>query len=210
MNKDGFQSLLGKILYGIFALLTSFVRVFAFVLYFAISIGLFNLLAHYKYEASGFQWEEEELRNVQCKKTQPYTSVFCTNVTFQYEQNISVEKYTGFSMKDYYILFLIGMLLHFLVIFVKELKQNKPKNSKPHQGTLNGIKLDSINNNELSLKPSILDGYKHSRGLSEYDWFSSFFRAFTSFVMPEVSKDWDEDTNTDMHQDEDKNIVKVY
>ena len=41
------------------------------------------------------------------------------------------------------------------------------------------------------------DMYETSKKLPNGNWFSTFLRAFTTFVVPEVSTDWDESFESD-------------
>ena len=194
MKKDGFQQFLGAVFYGLFAVVASIVRLMAIVLYFAVPLGLYNLLAHYQYEANGFSWQEDSIREVlvQGDKTKDIP-VFLADVTNsnQTSDAIPITKYTGLSMKTYYVIFLLGMLLHFLIMLVKDLARNKSINIS-----------NTKQKNEFSMPKG-----QFKMGFAEKNWFSSFLRAFTSYVIPEVSIDWDE--NQDGLHLEEKNVIEV-
>ena len=201
MNKDGFQNFLGMIIYGVYALVASFVRVCSIVLYFSVFIGLYNLLAHFQYETKGFQWQEDSLYSMLNKEVLPYDTVFLANLTSQTNEPISVTKYTGLTMKNFYVIFLVGMMVHFLVMFVKDvIKSTKMK--KYYSELLNEIPssinhCSQINTSEIAEK------------MINCSWFASLLRAFTSYVIPEVSTDWDENIEFDVVKGAKKNIIEV-
>ena len=94
-------------------------------------------------------------------------------------EKIPITKYTGLSMKTYYVIFLFGMLFHFLLMLVKL----------------------TINSSQI---------HNQSTGKnSKFTETSSFLRAFTSFVIPEVSCDWDENETMEHSSRDYKDVIEV-
>jgi len=158
MNKDGFQQFFGMILYGLFALVAFMTRLISIVTYFLVPLGLYNLLAHYKYDSNGFHWEDNIV--IYSDDMNRSDSVF--RHRYSEDGQIPITKYTGLTTKTYYVIFLVGILFHFLVMLVKYTKEGS---KSPNQSL-----------NKDVTKNKILP----------------FLRAFSSFVIPEVSTDWDE------------------
>jgi hypothetical protein len=179
MNKDGFQPILGGIIYGMFALLAFMIRLGSIVLYFSVPLGLYNLLAHYQYEYNGFQWNEDALDRMYNGIGEQSENVYLANVTYTEKGPISITKYTGLSMKSYYVIFLFGMLAHFLLMFIKSINDTS--------------KLTNQSEKKFSLK----------------NWFFPVLRAFTSFVLPEVSTDWDENAEWKISTMKSENNIEV-
>merc|ERR1712062_919958 len=96
------------------------------------------------------------------------------------DKTIPITNYTGLTMKTYYVIFLVGMMFHFLVMLIKHTKEVS--------------KMDHESPKKKQRRSSI----------------SPFLRAFTSFVIPEVSKDWDEIEGLDLCSGEYKNVVEKY
>ena len=95
------------------------------------------------------------------------------------DKTIPITDYTGLTMKTYYVIFLVGMMFHFLVMLIKNTKEESKMN---HQLPQKKQKRRSI---------------------------SPFLRAFTSFVIPEVSTDWDEIDGLDHYCGGYENVVEV-
>ena len=180
MNKDGFQQFLGMIIYGLFALVAFMTRLISIVTYFAVPLGLYNLLAHYQYESQGFLWNDTNIYNFENLDNLNKTEYIVTteNVDSGTEK-IPITKYTGLSMKTYYVIFLFGMLFHFLLMLVKLTTESSE------------IHIQTTSKN------------------SKVTETSSFLRAFTSFVIPEVSSDWDENETMDHSPRDYKDVIEV-
>jgi len=149
--------------------------------YFAVPLGLYNLLAHYQYESQGFLWNDTSIYNFENLDNLNKTEYIVTteNVDSGTEK-IPITKYTGLSMKTYYVIFLFGMLFHFLLMLVKLTTESSE------------IHIQTTSKN------------------SKVTETSSFLRAFTSFVIPEVSSDWDENETMDHSPRDYKDVIEKY
>ena len=180
MNKDGFQQFMGVILYGLFALVAFMTRLISLVTYFAVPLGLYNLLAHYQYESQGFSWDGGEANYSQGSSDfRTHDGVSTNQVIHSEDKTIQITNYTGLTMKTYYVIFLFGMMFHFLLMLMKYTRE---ESKMSHQLPKKKLKRRSI---------------------------TPFLRAFTSFVIPEVSTDWDEIEGLNHCSGEYKNVLEV-
>ena len=197
MNKDGFQQFLGMILYGLFALVAFLVRLVSIVVYFAIPLGLWNLLAHYQYESNGFRWKEDVVDDIFNEERTQSGRIFLSDVTVsESEEEISITKYTGLTMKNYYAIFLIGMATHFLLMMLKDVVLQTGKEKHLTNGAIyKDAKVDLPTEEEESV--------------ANDRWFTSFLRAITSYVLPELSMDWDERPQRNGFYGNDQRVIEV-
>ena len=180
MNKDGFQQFLGMILYGLFALVAFMTRLISIVTYFAVPLGLYNLLAHYQYESRGFSWNDTNIYYFENLDYLDKTEIrYTTEKVYSGNTTIPITKYTGLPMQTYYVIFLLGMVFHFLLMLLKRSKESSQIQNQP-----------TTKNSEITETPS-------------------FLRAFTSFVIPEVSYDWDEYKTMNHSPEDHKDVIEV-
>ena len=195
--KDGFQTLLGMIIYGVYAIVSSVVRMSAIVIYFSIPLGLFNLLIHWVYETTDLTWREQLVYSEFNNDVKQYELIFLKNISSKLISTDDSTQYTGLSLKSYYAIFCMGMIVHFILVFGMDVLKNK-RIRKRLAITTENINLEHVDSRTKTLWRK----YNH-RGL-----FSSFMQAFTSYVIPDISADWDEDDGT-LEVDDESSAIMV-
>ena len=98
VSKHGFQTMFGKLLLGLHIITAAVVRVGAVVLYFAVPLGMFEFLIHYKYETTNTPWREELAYSVFKIDMQEYETIFLSNITSELLTSRSVTHYIGFEL----------------------------------------------------------------------------------------------------------------
>ena len=185
-------------LYGLFALIAFLVRLVSIVVYFAIPLGLWNLLAHYQYESNGFRWKKDELDDIFNQERTQSGRIFLSDVAIsESEEEISITKYTGLTMKTYYVIFLIGMATHFLLMMLKDVVFQTRREKHFMNGAI--YKDAKVN----------LPKEEEEESVANNRWFTSFLRAITSYVLPELSVDWDERTQRNGFYGNDQRVIEV-
>ena len=167
-------------------------------------LGLFNLLTHYVYETSDLMRREDLTFSVYNKHSEKYEPVYVHNISSKLLKKDPVTKYTGMTLQMYYALFLLGMVAHFIVVLIVDVMKNKKFNKYVVNNTisLEGA-LSTHSPRSSNLRPS--DTFKKCQN---WNFFSSISHAFTSYVIPEVSIDWDESEECDGMQNA-ADVIKV-
>ena len=154
-------------------------------------------MAHYQYESNGFRWKKDELDDIFNQERTQSGRIFLSDVAIsESEEEISITKYTGLTMKTYYAIFLIGMATHFLLMMLKDVVfQTGREKYFISEEIYKGATVDLPNEEEeLVVKNR---------------WFTSFLRGITSYVLPELSMDWDERTQRNGFYGNDERIIEV-
>ena len=98
--------------------------------------------------------------------------------------------------KTYYLIFLIGMAAHFLLMMLKDFVfQTVRETHFSKRAIYKDAKVDQSKEEEESVANS--------------RWFTLFLRAITSYVLPELSMDWDERTQRDGFYGNDQRVIEV-
>jgi hypothetical protein len=203
VSKKGFQTMFGKLLLGLHILMAAIVRVCAVVLYFAVPLGMFELLIHYKYETTNTSWREELVYSVFNKETQEYETIFLSNITSELLSSIPVTHYIGLELGHYYILFLIGILLHIIGIVameeIKRIRQKKQKKTRETSGNnaenmewkWNG-NFESKTSQNLTSRGLLSEPTTLNDNTERKNLVYSVINASTTLISPVVSSDWDD------------------
>lgn len=112
-EKNNFVSWAGIVFVFIFATASVLVRLFAVLLYLAPSLGLANLLNHWKLGKLGVGELEDHSHVEEDKKI---------NFSEGWKQSPNFTDYTLFSLTFYYIIFLGVIISHFILVFLIKMK----------------------------------------------------------------------------------------
>ena len=196
--KNGFQTMFGKILLGLHIILSAIVRVCAVVLYFSVPTGMFHFLIHYKYETTNTTWREELVYTVFDKDTEKYKTIFLSNITSELLSSRPVTHYIGLELGHYYIIFLIGILLHILyTVAVEEMKRRQQRENNENfenipenlewKGNPNYVTKRNETSQELPSESSTLNNNAQRK-----TFLYSIIKSSTTLISPVASSDWDD------------------
>ena len=99
-------------------------------------------------------------------------------------------------MKTYYVIFLIGMATHFLLMTLKDVVFQTGRENHFINGAM-------YKNAKVNLPK------EEEASVANNRWFTSFLRAMTSYVLPELSMDWDERTQRNGFYGNDQRVIEV-
>ncbi len=108
MSKNGFIPLSGKIIINTFNFLSVIVRTFSLIVYFSPSLGLLNLLQHYKFGSMPIS-EKSLIYDVKTNGTIIYFKEAWMDIT-------SYETLTVFNLGTYYTAFLTMIGIHYIIV----------------------------------------------------------------------------------------------
>ena len=194
-SKNGFAPMIGLVIYCVHAFISVSVRITSIIIYFSVPLGLFNILTHWVYEnvkeRHGLTWRKyDESRN-------PVKFSIFDGVKDQYDileiKDIAPRlltdehytKYTGLTLQMYYVLFIVGMFVHFAVVILLDMVL------KQHFGQRHYVKRisEQTNNKQKDLK---IPDRKNNTNSERWNWFAPVIHSLTSFAIPETSRDWDD------------------
>ena len=213
-SKCGFQTIKGILIYGVYSLIGPLIRICAICLYFAVPLGLFNILIHWVYEVAdyGFNrtitWQEYEVNSdgsydyerpvkfsIYDPETNDFEIIYLKNITSELLTKEPYTKYTGFSLSVYYALFIIGVIIHCLVVAIYDWT------SQPHK-YLSEFSDSGENKVPLTRLESQMKGNAKNAD-------NIFIHCFTTIVISDVLKDWDEYDGAERCKIDSRCIVKV-
>ena len=140
VDKEGFFPSVGKLLIIFTSLMSILGRVMSMIMYFGPSLGLFGLMNH---------WKREQTRVRPKSEGGPYEkggNLTWHNITLlwdEVERNESLQQlkptsysiYTGLSIKWLYVMFVVGMVIHVIIVYL--LKNYSSTHFKYMLGLLN-------------------------------------------------------------------------
>ena len=187
-DKNGFAPMVGIFMYGFYGLLSILSRMMLIIIYFAVPLGLFNILSHWIYETvgqtQGLRWREyDENQNpiafsVFDQETNNYRIINITDITPTLLTNVPYTKYTGLKLGGYLALFTAGIFVHIMLVLVPDIARIfLPNEQKKGQ-------------NVIETSSSQIDDYMAVK-ISE-GFMLSFLRSLTTIVIPEPIVDWDD------------------
>ena len=209
-GKNNFSPLLGLVIYSVFAFISIFARILSIIAYFSVPLGLFNFLTHCVYENmnknQGLTWREFDENQEPVKfstfneNEDRYEFVEIRNISSMLLTNSSYTKYTGMTLQMYYILFIVGTILHLSIVTILDIILQKRFRKCNYVNRLIKQAKNRVNSNKKIMKSL--------KELEHWNWFVPIIHSLASFGYPETSRDWD-DIEEDYTTLKAKQILKV-
>ena len=201
-DKNGYAPMVGIFIYGLYGLLSILSRMMLIIIYFAVPLGLFNILGHWIYEnlgqSQGLRWREYDENQTPIafsafdQATNDYHIINIKDIAPNLLTNDPYTKYTGLTLGGYLALFTAGIFAHILVVLVPDIARRFLFNKQ------------EIYQNVIETSTSQI----HDRKMSE-SFMLSCLRSLTTIVIPEPVVDWD-DVGGEVEDRVDQNeILKV-
>ena len=191
-QNDGFLGIKGKIIYGIYSAIGALVRGFVLVMYFSVSLGLFNLLSHWKYETLDMEWQKYEYTDESMFTDSDYDADGKNTINFRIkERELDYSKPIKFAVynekEQNYGLIYIKNISNQLITNAPYSKYSGLTLGYSYAIFLAGVMVHIcivLLKDNKTMKAVFQNDLKHK-------WIVITANSFSSLVLPQVSVQWD-------------------
>jgi hypothetical protein len=191
-QNDGFLAIKGKIIFGIYSAIGALVRGFAIVMYFSVSLGLWNLLSHWKYETLDIDWRKYEYKDESLFTDSDYEPDGRNWINLKIkERELDLSNPIKFAVYN-------EVQQNYDLIYIKNISDQlitKAPYSKYSGLTLGWSYALFLAGVVIHICIVILKEYKNKETVFEKEskqkWIVIIANSFSSLVLPQVSVQWD-------------------
>ena len=195
MSKKGFLGIVGSMVYGFYVLYSAVIRISCIIVYFSIPMGLFNLLEHWFYETANLEWRNGLSYSIFNTTTEIYEDTRIDDIKdklLSKDKEGTLLKYTGLALRQYFLIFMAWIILHYLLIMVMIILKKRFGFEEDNEIDLKNIhETSEVEESRKTIKKT--ENSKYHRFWRKYMTY-----VFSSIVVPEISDDWDK-SNVDIY-----------
>ena len=194
-EKNEFLPTIGILTYSIYGFLNICARMTSIILYFSVPLGLFNILTHWLFEnmndRHGLEWREYDQSGNPIKfsyfnsQKGEFDLIEIKDLAPALLTNEPYSKYTGLSLFWYYTLFLVGVIVHLILMLALERKFRLRSEDKVKDGSER--KKEQTHKKCIEKEPIFLEKQTNNPNM-----LSLFLHSLMTLVLTSTFSDWDE------------------